>query len=94
MVTTHQSELKNYAYNTQRVENACVEFDPISLKPTYKLTTGMPGQSNAFEIAIRLGMDQSLVQQARELVPQREKKWAIYPAVKRGHYALLQEVML
>jgi hypothetical protein len=89
---THQSELKNYAYNTQRVENACVEFDPISLKPTYKLTTGMPGQSNAFEIAIRLGMDQSLVQQARELVPQREKEVGnMIRQLKESHYALDRE---
>lgn len=92
VVTTHQSELKNYAYNTQRVENACVEFDPISLKPTYKLTTGMPGQSNAFEIAIRLGMDQSLVQQARELVPQREKEVGnMIRQLKESHYALDRE---
>jgi DNA mismatch repair protein MutS2 len=92
VVTTHQSELKNYAYNTQRVENACVEFDPISLKPTYKHTTGMPGQSNAFEIAIRLGMDQSLVQQARELVPQREKEVGnMIRQLKESHYALDRE---
>lgn len=72
VVTTHQSELKNYAYQNERVENACVEFDPVSLCPTYKLTIGMPGQSNAFQIASRLGLDTKLVQQARKLVPERE----------------------
>jgi len=72
MVTTHQSELKNYAYQHERVENASVEFDPINLRPTYELTIGMPGQSNAFSIAKRLGMDRAMVDRARELVPQNE----------------------
>lgn len=69
VVSTHQSELKNYAYQTERVENACVEFDPISLRPTYELTIGTPGQSNAFEIALRLGLKDTLVNRAQELVP-------------------------
>jgi len=72
VVTTHQSELKNFAYQNDRVENACVEFDPVSLQPTYELTIGMPGQSNAFEIASRLGLNPSLVKKAKELVPRRE----------------------
>lgn len=72
VVTTHQSELKTFAYQNGRVENACVEFDPITLKPTYKLTIGMPGQSNAFEIASRLGLKRSLVQKAKEMLPERE----------------------
>lgn len=72
VVTTHQSELKNFAYQQERVENACVEFDPVSLKPTYELTIGMPGQSNAFEIALRLGMGPDLVGRARHLVPEQE----------------------
>jgi len=72
VVTTHQSELKKYAYQNERVENACVEFDPINLKPTYKLTIGMPGQSNAFQIARRLGLKEALVKRAQELVPRSE----------------------
>jgi DNA mismatch repair protein MutS2 len=72
IVTTHQSELKTFAYQNDRVENACVEFDPITLSPTYELTIGTPGQSNAFEIAVRLGLGNSLVDKARSFVPQRE----------------------
>ncbi len=75
VITTHQSELKNFAYQNERVENACVEFDPVSLKPTYTLTIGMPGQSNAFAIASRLGLQPELVQRARKLVPQREMEF-------------------
>ncbi|SHG48672.1 DNA mismatch repair protein, MutS family [Thermosyntropha lipolytica DSM 11003] len=72
IVSTHQSELKNFAYQQERVENACVEFDPVTLKPTYELTIGMPGQSNAFEIASRLGLPHYLVERARMMVPESE----------------------
>ncbi|MDD2511082.1 MAG: endonuclease MutS2 [Syntrophomonas sp.] len=72
ILTTHQSELKYFAYQRERVKNASVEFDPVSLKPTYKLSIGMPGQSNALEIASRLGLKAELVQQARQLLPRRE----------------------
>ena len=69
VVTTHQSELKTFAYQNDRVENACVEFDPLTLSPTYELSIGSPGQSNAFEIAARLGLNGALVSKARKFVP-------------------------
>lgn len=72
VVTTHQSELKTFAYQNERVENACVEFDPLTLSPTYELSIGSPGQSNAFEIAARLGLNGALVSKARKFVPERD----------------------
>lgn len=92
IVTTHQSELKSFAYQHQRVENACVEFDPATLKPTYELTIGMPGQSNAFEIAGRLGLDEKLVKRARTLVPEREQEIGnMIRELKESHYHLETE---
>jgi len=65
IVTTHLSALKAVAFTTPRVDNASVEFDPESLKPTYRLRLGEPGNSNALIIAKRLGMPARLVQLAK-----------------------------
>jgi DNA mismatch repair protein MutS2 len=64
-VATHYPELKTFAHSTEGVVNASLEFDIQTLRPTYHLTIGLPGRSNALAIARRLGLDEELVAAAR-----------------------------
>ena len=68
IATTHYGELKSLKYSDARFENASVEFDDVSLQPTYKLLWGIPGRSNAITIAKRLGLPNDVVESAQELV--------------------------
>lgn len=86
LVTTHHPELKAFAHATSGASNASVEFDIETLQPTYHLTIGLPGRSNALAIAQRLGLPEAIITSARaELNPQDIRVEHLLSEIHRQH---------
>lgn len=91
-VATHFSELKAYAHTTPGVANASMEFDLDSLAPTFRLRIGLPGASNAFAIARRLGLSDSLINEAQGLVGEEARQIEAMLAEIKAEVAAAQEL--
>jgi len=89
--TTHYSDLKLYAHNTPGVRNASVEFDVETLRPTYELSIGLPGRSNALIIAGRLGLNPVIVEEAEAMVrPDTLEADSLLDEIRRARQDALQ----
>src|SRR5947208_5628528 len=74
MVTTHLGDLKTYAFHNEHAENGAVEFDDVTLRPTYRLEIGQFGMSNALAIARRLKLPRDLLRRAHRYLKRRQKR--------------------
>lgn len=96
ITTTHYSELKAFAYRNNQVVNASMEFNQDTLSPTYKLILGRPGASNAFNIARRLGLDESIIKNAEDktLTSDTEVRTLIKKLEHQSHMLEMEKIAL
>lgn len=91
-VTTHYAELKEFALQTDGVENGCCEFDVATLRPTYRLLIGVPGRSNAFAISLKLGICPAVIERAKELVSEENAEFEnVVQSLEERRQALEEE---
>lgn len=77
LATTHYSEIKDFALKQKGFINGCMEFDIRTLKPMYRLSIGKAGESNAFLIALKLGMEKGLIERAHQITYKEEKRYSL-----------------
>lgn len=84
LATTHYSEIKGFASEREGFENGCMEFDIETLKPLYRLKIGKAGESNAFLIALRLGIDRKVIERAHEITYKEKKEYIYKPKLENN----------